>query len=55
LRPARAKTTCHQLGKRLLRYSARPPVALERLEQLGDDALIYRLDKPQPGGLRPWN
>ena len=36
--------------ERLLRYSARPPVALERLEQLGEDALIYRFDQPQPDG-----
>ena len=34
--------------ERLLRYCARPPVALERLEQLGEDALIYRFDQPQP-------
>ena len=36
--------------QRLLRYCARPPVALERLEQLGEDALIYRFDQPQPDG-----
>ena len=36
--------------ERLLRYCARPPVALERLEQLGEDALIYRFDQPQPDG-----
>jgi hypothetical protein len=36
--------------ERLLRYCARPPFALERLEQLGDDELIYRFDKPQPDG-----
>jgi len=36
--------------ERLLRYCARPPFALERLEQLGDDALVYRFDKPQPDG-----
>jgi hypothetical protein len=33
-----------------LRSCARAPFALERLEQLGDDALIYRLPKPQPNG-----
>jgi hypothetical protein len=37
-------------SERLLRYCARPPVALERLEQLGEDALIYRFDQPQPDG-----
>jgi hypothetical protein len=31
--------------ERLLRYCARPPFALERLEQLGHDQLVYR--KPQ--------
>jgi hypothetical protein len=36
--------------ERLLRYCARPPVALERLEQLGEDALIYRFDQPPPDG-----
>ena len=36
--------------ERLLRYCARPPFALERLEQASDDALIYRFDKPQPDG-----
>ena len=29
---------------------ARPPFALERLELLGDDQLIYRFLKPQPDG-----
>ncbi len=29
------------------RYCARPAFALERLKQLGDDALLYRFDKPQ--------
>jgi hypothetical protein len=46
--------------ERLLRYCARPPFALERLEQMADDALIYRFDEPQPDRstqLRhtPWN
>ena len=36
--------------ERLLRYCARPPFALERLEQLGDDQLVYRFPKPQPDG-----
>jgi hypothetical protein len=36
--------------ERLLRYRARPPLALERLEQLRDDQLIYRLPKPQADG-----
>ena len=36
--------------ERLLRYCARPPFALERLEQLGDDQLVYRFAKPQPDG-----
>ena len=37
-------------SQRLLRYCARPPFALERLEQLGHDQLVYRLPKPQPDG-----
>jgi hypothetical protein len=36
--------------ERLLRYCARPPFALERLEQVADDQLVYRLPKPQPDG-----
>jgi putative transposase len=36
--------------ERLLRYCARPPFALERLEQMADNALIYRFDKVQPDG-----
>jgi hypothetical protein len=36
--------------ERLLRYCARPPFALERLEQMADNALIYRFDKLQPDG-----
>ena len=32
--------------ERLLRYCARPPFALERLEQVRDDQLVYRLPKP---------
>ncbi len=33
--------------ERLLRYCARPVFALERLEQLRDDQLIYRFPKPR--------
>ena len=29
---------------------ARPPFALERLEQVRDDQLVYRLPRPQPDG-----
>jgi hypothetical protein len=36
--------------ERLLRYCARPPFALERLEQVCDDELIYRLPKAQADG-----
>ena len=36
--------------ERLLRYCARPPFALERLEPLGHDQLVYRFPKPQPDG-----
>jgi hypothetical protein len=36
--------------ERLLRYCARPPFALERLEQLAHDQLVYRFPKPQPDG-----
>jgi hypothetical protein len=36
--------------ERLLRYCARPPFALERLEQVGHDRLVYRFPKPQPDG-----
>jgi hypothetical protein len=36
--------------ERLLRYCARPPFALERLEPLRDDQLVYRFAKPQPDG-----
>ena len=34
--------------ERLLRYCARPPFALERLEQLPDGQIVYRFPKPQP-------
>ena len=36
--------------ERLLRYSARPPFALERLELLDAECVVYRLPKPQRGG-----
>ena len=36
--------------ERLLRYCARPPFALERLEQVGHNQLVYRFPKPQPDG-----
>ncbi len=36
--------------ERLLRYCARPPFALERLESLDEQRLLYRLPKPRPDG-----
>ena len=36
--------------ERLLRYCARPPFAMERLEQLPDGQIVYRFPKPQPDG-----
>jgi len=41
--------------ERLLRYCARPPFALERMEATGDGAtrggrIVYRLPRPAPGG-----
>ncbi|MCP4869092.1 MAG: hypothetical protein GY898_10290, partial [Proteobacteria bacterium] len=36
--------------ERLLRYCARPPFALERLEAIDAQRLIYRLTKPRPDG-----
>jgi hypothetical protein len=36
--------------ERLLRYCARPPFALERLEALDEQRLRYRLPKPRPDG-----
>jgi len=36
--------------ERLLRYCARPPFALEHLEQLAQDPLVYRFPRPQPDG-----
>ena len=36
--------------ERLLRYCARPPFALERIEQVNEDRIVYRLPKPQRDG-----
>jgi len=36
--------------ERVLRYCARPPFALERLEPTGTDRLVYHLPKPGPDG-----
>ena len=36
--------------ERLLRYCARPPFALERLEATGADRVVYHLPKPGPDG-----
>jgi hypothetical protein len=36
--------------ERLLRYCARPPFALERLQALDEQRLLYRLPKPRPDG-----
>jgi hypothetical protein len=36
--------------ERLLRYCARPPLALERLEATGTERLVYHLSKPGPDG-----
>jgi hypothetical protein len=36
--------------ERLLRYCARPPFALERLELLDGERVLYRLPKPQRDG-----
>ena len=37
--------------ERLLRYCARPPFALDRLEAVDDAHLRYHLSKPQPDGV----
>ena len=34
----------------MLRYCARPPFALERLQSLDEQRLLYRLPKPRPDG-----
>jgi len=36
--------------ERLLRYCARPPFALERIEQVNEDRIVYRLPKPRRDG-----
>ncbi len=36
--------------ERLLRYCARPPFALERLQALDEQRLLYELPKPRPDG-----
>jgi hypothetical protein len=36
--------------ERLLRYCARPPFALERLQALDEQRLLYQLPKPRPDG-----
>jgi hypothetical protein len=36
--------------ERLLRYCARPPFALERIEQVNDERIVFRLPKPQRDG-----
>ncbi|RPH99063.1 MAG: hypothetical protein EHM71_18775 [Zetaproteobacteria bacterium] len=36
--------------ERLLRYCARPPFALERIEQVDEDRIVYRLREPQRDG-----
>jgi hypothetical protein len=40
--------------ERLLRYCARPPFALERLEAVDAHRLMYHLPKPQPDGCTEW-
>jgi len=39
--------------ERLLRYCARPPLALDRLRKLDPEHLIYDPPKPGPGGSGP--
>jgi hypothetical protein len=39
-----------QALERLLRYCARPPFALERLEQVDEQHIVYHLPKPTPDG-----
>jgi len=36
--------------ERLLRYCARPPFVLERIEQVSEDRIVYRLPEPQRDG-----
>ena len=37
-------------SERLLRYCARPPFALEQLQQRDAEHLVYHITKPRPGG-----
>jgi hypothetical protein len=47
LTPSPAFNAADRAGlERLLRYCARPPFALERLEQLAHDQLVYRFPRP---------
>ncbi len=39
--------------ERLLRYCARPPLALDRLRELDPERLLYESNKPGPGGNGP--
>jgi hypothetical protein len=36
--------------ERLLRYCARPPFALERIERIDEERIVYHLPKPTPDG-----
>jgi hypothetical protein len=36
--------------ERLLRYCARQPFALERIEQVNEERIVYRLPRPQRDG-----
>jgi len=36
--------------ERLLRYCARPPFALERIERIDEEQIVYHLPKPTPDG-----
>jgi len=38
--------------ERLLRYCARPPFALERLDRIDDQRVVYRLPHPKPDGTK---
>jgi len=52
----RCTSTAPTAPERLLRYCARPPFALERLERVADYQLVYRFPNPEPDGrteLRP--
>jgi hypothetical protein len=49
-RGARGRARSRRPLERLLRYCARPPFALERLELLDAERVVYRLPKPQRDG-----